>query len=173
MLPLEHSAILLTCIKWQLVLKTNFLSSFGWLLKTGFTVFSSPPTPSSKREIKFVGAAVSMDTYAKVLMIIKQPMVYCPATFVFRFYILLRRKMIRHLHYYWHTVLIAMRVMSLILVTHFWCTNWWTNWKPDSQSKLKEIYFRFHFSMMIAKIVANKGIVKDWFGFNTMIWKIY
>ena len=92
MLPLEHSAILLTCIKRQLVLKTNFLSSFGWLLKTGFTVFSSPPTPSSKREIKFVGAAVSTDAYAKVLLIIKQPMVYCTATFVFHFFILFREK---------------------------------------------------------------------------------
>ena len=39
--PLEHSAILLTCIKRYSVLKTNFWSSlFEWPLKTGFTVFS-------------------------------------------------------------------------------------------------------------------------------------
>ena len=30
MLLLEHSAILLTCIKWYLVLKTNFLSLWEW-----------------------------------------------------------------------------------------------------------------------------------------------
>ena len=39
MLPLEHSAILLTCIKRQSVLKTNFGSFFELLLKTGFTVY--------------------------------------------------------------------------------------------------------------------------------------
>ena len=38
MLPLEHSAILLTCIKQLLVLKTNFGLLFEWPLKTGFTV---------------------------------------------------------------------------------------------------------------------------------------
>ena len=38
MLPLEHSAILLTCIKSLLVLKTIFGLLFEWLLKTGFTV---------------------------------------------------------------------------------------------------------------------------------------
>ena len=37
MLP-EHSAILLTCIQRYSVLKNNFWSTFGWLLKTGFTV---------------------------------------------------------------------------------------------------------------------------------------
>ena len=36
--PLEHSAILLTCIKQLSILKTNFLSSFEWPLKTCFTV---------------------------------------------------------------------------------------------------------------------------------------
>ena len=36
---LEHSAILLTCIKRYLVLKTNFGVLFGWPLETGFTVF--------------------------------------------------------------------------------------------------------------------------------------
>ena len=36
---LEHSAILLTCIRRSLVLKTNFSLLFEWLLKTGFTVF--------------------------------------------------------------------------------------------------------------------------------------
>ena len=34
----EHSAILLTCIKRLSVSKTNFWSSFGWPLKTYFTV---------------------------------------------------------------------------------------------------------------------------------------
>ena len=36
---LEHFAILLTCIKQLPVLKTYFLSSFEWPLKTGLTVF--------------------------------------------------------------------------------------------------------------------------------------
>ena len=34
MLPPEHSAILLTCIKWKSVLKILSLSSFAWPLKT-------------------------------------------------------------------------------------------------------------------------------------------
>ena len=38
---LEHSAILLTCIKWKLVLKKHFWSYFEWPLKTGFTVVSN------------------------------------------------------------------------------------------------------------------------------------
>ena len=41
MLPLqEHSAILLTCIKRLLVLKTNLWSFWEWLFYTGFTVWS-------------------------------------------------------------------------------------------------------------------------------------
>ena len=40
MLPLEHSAILLTCIKLSSVLKVNFGILFEWPLKTGFTVLS-------------------------------------------------------------------------------------------------------------------------------------
>ena len=36
--PLEHSAILLTCIKRQSVLETYFCVLFEWPLKTGFTV---------------------------------------------------------------------------------------------------------------------------------------
>ena len=38
MLPLEHSAILLTCIKLLLVLKINFLSFWEWPFYTGFNV---------------------------------------------------------------------------------------------------------------------------------------
>ena len=38
MLPLEHSAILLTCIKRLLVFKTNFRSFGEWPFYTGFTV---------------------------------------------------------------------------------------------------------------------------------------
>ena len=38
MLPLEHSAILLTCIKLPHGFKTFVLSFFEWPLKTGFTV---------------------------------------------------------------------------------------------------------------------------------------
>ena len=34
----EHSAILLTCIKQNLVFKTNFGLLFEWPLKTGSTV---------------------------------------------------------------------------------------------------------------------------------------
>ena len=39
MLPLEHSAILLTFIKLPFVIKIFLLSVFEWSLKTGFTVF--------------------------------------------------------------------------------------------------------------------------------------
>ena len=39
MLQGEHSAILLTCIKLQFVIKIFVLSIFEWLLKTGFAVF--------------------------------------------------------------------------------------------------------------------------------------
>ena len=35
---MEHSAILLNCIKLPTVFKTFDLSFFGWPLKTGFTV---------------------------------------------------------------------------------------------------------------------------------------
>ena len=38
MLPLEHSAILLTCIKPLSVLKINFCVLFEWPLKTGLIV---------------------------------------------------------------------------------------------------------------------------------------
>ena len=38
MLPLEHSAILLTCIKLTSVLNTFVLSILEWLLKAGLTV---------------------------------------------------------------------------------------------------------------------------------------
>ena len=37
MLPLEHSAILLTCIKLPFSIKTFVLSISKWPLKTGFT----------------------------------------------------------------------------------------------------------------------------------------
>ena len=38
MLPLEHFAIFLTCIKRQLVLKTNFRSFCEWPFLTGFHI---------------------------------------------------------------------------------------------------------------------------------------
>ena len=38
MLPLEHSAILLSCIKLPIIIKIVVLSIYEWLLKTGFTV---------------------------------------------------------------------------------------------------------------------------------------
>ena len=41
MLPLEHSAILLTFVKQPFVFKTSILSIFEWPLKTGFTVLFS------------------------------------------------------------------------------------------------------------------------------------
>ena len=41
MLPLEHSAILLTFIKLPFAFKIFVLSIFEWLLKTGFTIFIS------------------------------------------------------------------------------------------------------------------------------------
>ena len=41
MLPLEHSAILLTFIKLPFAIKTFVLSIFDWRLKTGFTVLSN------------------------------------------------------------------------------------------------------------------------------------
>ena len=40
MLPLEHSAILLTCIKVPFVIKIFVLSIFEWPFYTGFTVTS-------------------------------------------------------------------------------------------------------------------------------------
>ena len=40
MLPLEHSAILLTFIKLPFVIKIFVLSIFEWLFYTGFTVLS-------------------------------------------------------------------------------------------------------------------------------------
>ena len=40
MLPLEHSAILLTFIKLPFVTKTFVLSVFEWPFYTGFTVFT-------------------------------------------------------------------------------------------------------------------------------------
>ena len=38
MLPLEHSAILLTCIKLLFVIKIFILSIFEWPFYSGFTV---------------------------------------------------------------------------------------------------------------------------------------
>ena len=38
---MEHSAILLTCIKLPFVIKIFVLSIFEWQLKTGFTVFAN------------------------------------------------------------------------------------------------------------------------------------
>ena len=38
MLPLEHSAILLTCIKLPFVIMIFVLSIFEWPVKTGFSV---------------------------------------------------------------------------------------------------------------------------------------
>ena len=43
MLPLEHSAILLTFIKLPFSIKTFILSIFKWPLKTGFTVVTITP----------------------------------------------------------------------------------------------------------------------------------
>ena len=40
MLPLEHSAILSTCIKLLVVIKTFVLSIFEWLFYTGFIVLA-------------------------------------------------------------------------------------------------------------------------------------
>ena len=42
MLPLEQSAILLTCIKLPFVIKTFVLSTFEWPFYTGFTVLHIP-----------------------------------------------------------------------------------------------------------------------------------
>ena len=48
MLPLEHSAILLTFIKPAFVIKISFLPIFQWLHKTGFAVTENPIlSPSS------------------------------------------------------------------------------------------------------------------------------
>ena len=40
MLPMEHSAVLLTCINIPHGFQAFVLSIFEWSLKTGFTVFS-------------------------------------------------------------------------------------------------------------------------------------
>ena len=42
-LPAEHSAILLTCIKLPLVIKIFVLSIFEWPFYTGFTAKSTHP----------------------------------------------------------------------------------------------------------------------------------
>ena len=44
--PVEHSAVLLTCIKLPHGFKTFDLSIFEWRLTTGFTVVQSLMTPS-------------------------------------------------------------------------------------------------------------------------------
>ena len=41
MLPLEHSAILLTCTQRLSVLKTIFGVLFKWPLKTGFIIYAA------------------------------------------------------------------------------------------------------------------------------------
>ena len=48
MLQREHSAILLTCIKLPLCIKTFVLSIFKWLLKKGFTVYQVNITNMNK-----------------------------------------------------------------------------------------------------------------------------
>ena len=51
-MPLEHSAILLTCIKLPPVFKTSDLCIFEWLLKTGFTVvYCSRPILSARLKL--------------------------------------------------------------------------------------------------------------------------
>ena len=50
MLPLEHSAILLICIKLPFVIKIFVLFIFEWSLKIGFTVLSHCIT----HQIKYV-----------------------------------------------------------------------------------------------------------------------
>ena len=66
MLQWEHSAILLTCYKQELVLKTNLWSVFEWLiLKTGFTVplFHGPVI----FYCEFLETALSISHVAKVV----------------------------------------------------------------------------------------------------------
>ena len=50
MLPLEHSAILLTFIKLPFASKVFVLSIFEWLLKTGYTVY-----PSNIKKFHLIG----------------------------------------------------------------------------------------------------------------------
>ena len=47
---LEHSAILLSCIKLPFIIKIFVLSIFEWPLKTGFTVNALPKPASSATE---------------------------------------------------------------------------------------------------------------------------
>ena len=46
---MEHSAVLLTCIKIPNGFQTFVLSIFEWLLKTGFTVFYLFDEPEKNR----------------------------------------------------------------------------------------------------------------------------
>ena len=52
MLPLKHSAILLTFIKLPFVIKTFVLPIFEWPLKTGFTVFKSSQQSVTTHTVK-------------------------------------------------------------------------------------------------------------------------
>ena len=67
MLPLEHSAILLTCIKGMSIigLKINFGLLFEWLFKTGFTlcIFIWQPIcfQTEASAMSYVGCLVSLD----------------------------------------------------------------------------------------------------------------
>ena len=65
MLPLEHSAILLTCIKRQSVLEPNLSLLFDWPLKTGFTVYISivVPVPSTVKTSTNANTQTSTTTY--------------------------------------------------------------------------------------------------------------
>ena len=49
-LPLEHSAILLTCSKLPFVIKIFILSILEWPLKTGLTAYARPKPTSSATE---------------------------------------------------------------------------------------------------------------------------
>ena len=51
MLPMEHSAILLTCIKLPYVIKIFVLSIFEWPFYTRFTVLFNKSLTSEKKEM--------------------------------------------------------------------------------------------------------------------------
>ena len=66
MLLLEHSAIILTCIKRLLVLKSNFGLLFEWPLKTGFTLQSCNRNQFSciNTYVTFVHLIMASNSYA-------------------------------------------------------------------------------------------------------------
>ena len=66
MLPLEHSAILLTFIKLPFVIKIFVLSIFEWACYTSFTVFV---TGSTRRTVRILGMYIQWKSLSNFHMV--------------------------------------------------------------------------------------------------------